>query len=158
MKKLTLKALVTTTLATLVITAPAHAGSDNSERQQKRMLHKIEKISDKLDLDKNQQAQWVELAKAHYVQKMENRKQMQSLQQKLRETQKKHTANSSEVNEIADKIAEQTRQNVLLKAKHQQELKQILNHKQLAELEEMREKKQKRFKKRRAKRGSCNDV
>lgn len=148
MKKLTLSALLTTTLATCIMVLPAHAQTDNTERQQKRMQHKIERISNKLDLNENQQTQWAELAKAQHAQKMESRKKMHELHKQLREAQKQSPADSNEIKTIADKIADQTRQNVLLRVEHQQALKQILNEEQLAELEKMHDKRKKRHDKR----------
>lgn len=141
MKKLTLRALLTTALATSMMALTAHVQADDLDRQQKRMTHKIEKISKTLDLNDSQHTQWVTLAKAQHAQKMESKNKMRELHKQLREAQKQSSADSNDINAIADNIAEQTRQNVLLRVEHQQALKKILNDEQLAKLEKIRERK-----------------
>lgn len=141
MKKLTLRALLTTALATCTMALSTHVQADDLDRQQKRMTHKIEKISKKLDLNDSQHTQWVALAKVQHAEKMESKQKMHELHQQLREAQKQSSADSNDINVIADKIAEQTRQNVLLRVEHQQALQKILNAEQLAKLEKIRERK-----------------
>lgn len=126
--------LATLLMSGLLTITAAHAQGmqQNQEKNQQRMAKNFERISSKLGLNDSQKKQWIEQAQNHRAEKMQQRAKNKELRMQLKELKQAGSKDSKKLEELAQKMGEQTRQKILLNAKHKQELSAILTPEQQA--------------------------